>query len=251
MAKPKRARAAPDVVQAAELGRGFRLCIQNAHELMTVAMRCLPTAPSKALALAQLGQEELGKSFLLLGALSLPSDQVNWAQFWKDWRNHNRKAAAAFFYEWLHPVQIVVPTPDGKLLTGMPLRGSLAEEKEVGLYVDYETTQHHFVSPASAVTASEAFSRLSTLLSLSYTAVSVHDVLIARDPEFRFRAFAEIPARILKSFVPQDEVPALLDEMAGRSPGHTEMIAELRAAFAASLAHLHDVHARKYGSGDA
>src|SRR5690349_11419834 len=105
LAKSRRSQVASNVVQPPELARGFKLCIQNAQELMNSARLCLPTAPSKALALAQLGQEELGKSFLILGALSLPTDQVDWPQFWKDWRNHNRKAAAAFFYEWLNPVQ--------------------------------------------------------------------------------------------------------------------------------------------------
>lgn len=250
LAKSKRSRVAPSIVQAPELVRGFRLCIQNAQELMNAARVCHSKAPSKTLALAQLGQEELGKSFLILAALSRSTDHVDWPQFWKDWRNHNRKAAAAFFYEWLHPVQIVVPTADGRLLTGMPLRDSLAEEKEVGLYVDYEATTHQFVSPASAVSAAEAFSRLSTLLSLTYTAVAVHDVLVAQDPEFRFSTFAEVPARILASFVPQEEIPAILDEMAGRSPSHADMIAELRAAFAGNLAHLQEIQARKKVSGD-
>jgi AbiV family abortive infection protein len=211
---------------------------------MRSATFCLKEAPSKALALGQLGQEEIGKSFHLLAAFQLPKSPADWRQFWSDWRNHNRKAAAAYFYEWLNPARIEVVRPDGVRLDGMPLREPIATEKEVGFYVDYHAAEGRFQGPSERASGWESFSRITTLLTLAYTAVGVHDTLIDGEPEFRFPEFSEIPARILSEFTPQEDIPQIYEAFARRSPRHRALIDDLTVHFKQSLQRLEELQAQ-------
>lgn len=230
--------AQPVVVDHERLAVGYRLCIRNANEFMRAAGLVRESAPAKALALAELGQEEIGKSFHVLAAFSLPAQPHAWKPFWHDWRNHRRKAHAAYFYETLNPVRISIPNPPGTPLDGLPLRDPITREKEEGLYVEYDRQSGHFVSPAESVKPIEAMSRLYALIALAMTAVQVHDALVEHEPEFRLPAFAEIPSRIMARFTSSREIPALYDEFSDRSAQHAALIARLRSGFAKGLEHL-------------
>ena len=238
--------SAIQVLTGPELVQGFRACIRNAQLSMSAAGLLLrEKSPAKALAIAQVGQEELGKSWNILTAFALPPDPDDWRHFWRLWRNHTQKAYGAYFYEWLNPVSIRVITPDGKMLDGRPLREQITAEKEVGLYVDFDAATRRFVEPSEAIEGTEVSSRIVTLASLTATAVDVHDTLIEDDPEFRFTAFAELPARISSVFTPQEQVPALYEEFASRSDRYRLLIAQLREGFERSKAHFEELQRKR------
>ena len=77
------------------------------------------------------------------------------------------------------------------------------------------------------------------------TAVTVHDVLVQEDPAFRFPAFAELPAKLVRDFVPQDRVPALYDAFAAQSERHRALVDALRTGFARSLEYFQQLQARR------
>ena len=45
---------------------GYSKVVRNGMDLLDSSQKCLETAPGVALALSEVGQEELGKAFLLL-----------------------------------------------------------------------------------------------------------------------------------------------------------------------------------------
>ena len=82
----QRSRQQPVPISPRSLAEGYALAIDNALRFFDAACELLRKFPDKALALAQLGQEELGKSLTLLAAFALPQDPVAWAWFWEGWR---------------------------------------------------------------------------------------------------------------------------------------------------------------------
>ena len=152
--------------------------------------------PDKALALAQLGQEEVGKSLTILAAFYLPSDIQAWEWFWKDWASHQVKAHRAFIYELINPFRLELVSPNGDVYSGHPLRTRIHREKESGLYVDFDLNRMRFVSPADSVTGFEAVARASTLSYLASTADAVRRALLHTDDDFRLSSFSEIAFRI-------------------------------------------------------
>lgn len=197
------------------------------------------TSPGSGLALAQIGQEELGKSLSLLAAVDLKPRPEGWDWFWRGWRNHKLKAHRAYLYELLDPQRIEMKAPDGRVLDGGPLRDSITAEKESGLYVDFDETKGEFTSPIESVQAYEAHSRLATLGYLGVTASVLHDVLSAKDSLDRATAFSEIAFRICTESLYQQDMPSILDQFAARSAKRRELVDDLRQGFSQNRMRAH------------
>jgi len=223
----------PIITSYEELLAGYRAAAQNALALLDSSLTLLSKNPAVALALAQIGLEELGKAYLLLHAGSLPAEESAWSDFWRTWRNHERKAAGAFMFEWINPVVMQFQTKDGRVLDGFPLRESFLQEKNAGLYIDYDASERRFITPRGAVATEEAASRLGALLMLADTALKLHDLITVRDSQFRYSAVSAIVSRLRERFTLQQDVHKLLDAMGQQSPEHRQLLDELKRTFPA------------------
>ena len=104
------------------LRKGFELAVSNAFSLVMAAIQLVDQFSHVTLGIGQLGQEELGKSFTILAAISLPDDDPDWRSFWSDWKDHRVKASRAFFYELFNPMRLELQrhVPAGEV--GQPVR---------------------------------------------------------------------------------------------------------------------------------
>ena len=213
-----------------QLKTGFGLAIDNAKDLMTAAIELCSSHQSKALALAQIGQEEIGKSLTILAAFGLSEDNAQWSWFWDGWRKHDLKAHRAYLYELVSPLTIEISGASGQIHNGLPLRNPISREKEVGLYVDYDPSLRKFTSPKGEISAFDAHARISTLLYLALTADSVRRTLERENVDFRFREFGKLAFTICSSEIYQQDMPAISSELAAKSAAHREMVGDLHIA---------------------
>lgn len=218
----------PLVLTLDQLKHGYGLAIENALRCFAAGPDLLREYPDKALAIAQLGQEELGKSLTLLAGASLPARPEAWRWFWLGWSDHNLKAHRAYLYEIMHPLRIEITNPDGTRYAGEPLRPRIAQEKEVGLYVDFDTSLGRFVSPMEAVRELDAFRRSTTLAYLGATASAVRQAMFNADEDFRMKEFGHLGRRICTEEIYQQDWPAILTEFEHRSERHQALVRDLR-----------------------
>jgi len=228
--KDSKQRRAP--ISAASLAEGYNLSVDNGLRLLASALELNETFPDKALALAQVGQEEIGKSLTVLAAFALREDSPAWEGFWDGWYSHNLKAHRAFLYELLNPIRIELEYPDGTRFAGQPLRPSMPREKEAGLYVDFDENLGSFMAPASSVTRFEALARTSTLCYLGATADATRRALMNADSMFRLSAFGEIAFRMCSEILYQQDIPEILNEFENRSARHRLLMEDFRTASA-------------------
>ncbi len=219
-------------IARASLAEGYNLSVDNGLRLFASALDLNETFPDKALALAQVGQEEIGKSLTVLAGFALRKDSPAWEGFWDGWHSHNLKAHRAFLYELLNPLRIELKSPDGTRFAGQPLRPSMPLEKEAGLYVDFDESSGSFVAPASSVTPFEALARTSTLCYLGATADATRRALMNTDSMFRLSAFGEIAFRMCSEALYQQDMPEILKEFEGRSARHRLLMEDFRTASA-------------------
>lgn len=219
-------------IARARLVEGYNLSVDNGLRLFASALDLIETFPDKVLALAQVGQEEVGKSLSILAAFVLRDDSPAWEGFWEGWQSHNLKAHRAFLYELLNPVRIELNLPDGTHFAGQPLRPSMPREKEAGLYVDFDEKSGSFVAPASSVTRLEALARTSTLCYLGATADATRRALMNADSIFRLSTFGEIALRICSEPLYQQDMPEILKEFEDRSVRHRALMDDFRTASA-------------------
>lgn len=161
------------VLSFVQLKDGYIKTIENAVRFFGASTGLIQAFPDKALALAQLGQEEVGRSLTLLAAFHLPTGAHPWEWFWKGWNNHQLKAHRAYMYEIISPLRLEIVTPDRVLFAGQPLRPKISQEKESGLYVDFDHASACFLSPSEQVSKFEAMARTTTLAYLCSTADAV------------------------------------------------------------------------------
>ena len=199
------------------------------------AQELMVSYPDKSLALAQLGQEEVGKSLSMLSAFALRPDEDAWAWFWRDWNNHQVKAHRAFLYEIISPVRLEISLADGSRYAGEPLRPRLSQEKESGFYVDFDQEQKRFLKPETQVSFLEAASRLSTLSYLTATADGVRRALLNDQEEFRLSQFGQLAFRICTERIHQQDMPGMLEEFRKLSVQHEELVKDLEIALAANV----------------
>jgi AbiV family abortive infection protein len=222
------------VLSFAQLKEGYLQTIENAMRFFGASTDLIQSFPDKALALGQLGQEEVGRSLTMLAAFSLPIEVHAWEWFWKGWNNHQLKAHRAYLYEIISPLRLETEKPDGRRFAGEPLRPTISKEKEVGLYVDFDHASGRFMSPAKQVSHFEAKARTMTLAYLCATADAVRRALLADDDSFRLPTFAELAFRICSERIYQQDMPRLIDDFRKRTPRHEALVADLETALAAN-----------------
>lgn len=224
---------------------GYDMVIDNANELLNAATTLMQECPPAALAIAELGQEEVGKSLSLLAAMALPKDPVAWDWFWRGWRSHRLKAHRAFLYELVSTRRIELHGPDGVVLSGQSLRGSLPGEKEAGIYVDFDDATQSFVAPSDAVNSVEVGHRIFTLLYLTLTARGLYRALRRDGGVGRCGLFAEIAFRICSEDLYQQDMPAVFTEFSGRSPVHAALMRTLENELQMAREELQDLIIRR------
>lgn len=224
------------VLTFAQLKEGFIKTVENAVQFYGAAVALMQEYPDKSLALAQIGQEELGRSLTILAAFHLSKNSESFAWVWSGWSDHQLKAHRAYLYELIDPLRLEMEAPDGRKFAGEPLLDRISKEKEVGFYVDFDEPLGHFLAPAQTVSFAEAAARAATLTYLSATADAVRKALVARDESFRFAAFSEIALRICSEDVYQQDMPALFAEFRKRSARHDALISDLEVALSANSA---------------
>lgn len=218
------------VLSLTQLQRGYGLSIDNAMRSLGASSKLMKEYPDKALGLAQIGQEEIGKSLSLLAAGTLPPEQA-WDWLSPGWRDHQMKAHRAYFYEIIHPLRIEAPHPEGgEHYDGGPLLDRLSAEKEVSFYVDLDESLKSFVSPEELVDGFAAFARTSTLAYLTGTADAVRRALMHDDYDFRFREFARVAFKICNEPTYQQDWPGMRHRFAARSLQHKAIIDDLDVA---------------------
>jgi AbiV family abortive infection protein len=229
------------VLSFTQVRDGYLKTIDNAVRFFGASTDLLQSFPDKALALGQLGQEEIGRSLTLLAAFSLPSEADAWEWVWKTWSNHQLKAHRAYLYEIISPLRLESTAPDGRRFAGEPLRPTISQEKEAGLYVDFDHASGHFLSPSQQVSNFEAAARTMTLAYLCATADAVRRALQADEESFRLPAFAEIAFRICSENIYQQDMPQLIEEFRQRTPRHGALIDDLETAIAANRDFFHGI----------
>ncbi len=220
------------VLSFAQLREGYVQTIENAIRFFGASTDLIQAFPDKALALGQLGQEEVGRSLTLLAAFSLPLEARAWEWFWKGWNDHQLKAHRAYLYEIISPLRLEIEARDGRRFAGEPLRPKISQEKEFGLYVDFDHACGRFLSPSQQVSKFEAVARTTTLAYLCATADAVRRTLLADDDSFRLPAFAELAFRICSEDIYQQDMPRLIDEFRKRTPRHEALVEDLGTALA-------------------
>lgn len=217
------------VIAQEQLKVGFSFAVENAHELLFSAMLLQEQYPAKALALAQIGQEEVGKSLTILAAFGLPNQPEKWSWFWDGWRDHNLKAHRAYLYELVTPFRLGTSSPDGQVHDGEPRRSPISKEKEVGFYVDCDKGSKKFTSPLESVSVLDCVVRISTLLSLVSIAYAVNQTLTREKPDFRFLEFGKLALRLCSEEIYQQDMPKLFRHLSVVSEDHKKMILDLNS----------------------
>jgi AbiV family abortive infection protein len=213
------------------LRKGFELSVSNGFSLSMSAMTLIGEFQQIALGLAQLGQEEIGKSLSILAAMCLPDTDEGWQWFWSNWRDHKVKAHRAFLYELFSPLRIELKTPKGDLLVGLSQRLSIPLEKEVAFYVNFDESTKSFVAPETSVSTEEAMNRLMSVCYLSNKAFGIYQGLEANDSKFRYSAIAEIAFRVCTENLYQQDMPKVFEEFRCRSERHDALIRALAKEF--------------------
>lgn len=221
-------RRALKVLTSDQLSDGYAKAIETSLRLLSAALTLAGKFPEIALGLAEIGQEELGKSLSLLAAFQLPSVPHAWAWFWCTWSDHQLKGHRAFLYELLNPTRLEMEGPGGTRIAGPPSRASIKHEKEAAFYVNFDSISGHFRSPQEAVVGTETYNRVLTLLYLAVTASHIEKALRAEEELFRLHAFSEIAFRICSESLYQQDMPAILLEFEQRSDSHKSLVRTLR-----------------------
>ena len=211
-------------ITRSELLHGYHKSVENAFELLQAAITLIESHPSIALGLAEIGQEELGKSLTCLAAIALPQDAPSFRWFWKAWKDHRVKAYRAHLYELISPTRFEFIDPDGCNHLKISERAHIPLEKEASFYVNYDLNGGSFLSPKDSVLGLEPYNRIIVLLSLAYTAFYVAAALEEGDSDFRQETFAHIALLICSSNIYQQDMPEVFRQLAMRSAQHASLV---------------------------
>ena len=217
----------PSRIRPETLRKGFELSVSNGFSLSMSAMTLISEFQQIALGLAQLGQEEIGKSLSILAAMHITDNDEGWQWFWSSWRNHRVKAHRAFLYELFSPWRLELKTPEGKRMAGLSRRLSMPLEKEAAFYVNFDEATGSFIAPEDSVTQEEAINRLMAVCYLSNKAFGIYQGLEENDSEFRYTAIAEIAFRVCTEDLYQQDMPIVFEEFRCRSERHEALIRAL------------------------
>jgi AbiV family abortive infection protein len=207
---------------------GHEKAIITGYRLLMAAMSLVGEFPEVSLGIAELGQEEIGKSLSFLAAFGFDSHKPTWSWFWSAWRNHQLKAHRAYLYELIYPHRIETLDRDGSRLPAPSVRAKIKQEKEYSFYVNFDAASGTFKSPVDAIDLVETANRVLTLLYLASTARSVRLALDEQEKPFGYVAFSEIALRICSENLFQEDMPSLFKEFEARSTKHGKLISSLR-----------------------
>lgn len=222
-----------NIIPLKQLELGYDLTIDNAIKCLGASQSIATDYPDKALSLAQLGQEELGKSLTLLAAAALPKDEEVWSWFWDGWRNHKLKAHRAYLYEIINPLRIEVLKPDGTIYAGEPLCYPIHKEKESGLYVDFDLKKNVFIDPSKEIDVFTAMCRISTLLYLCSTADAIRHTISLDNQDFRMEEMGRLALTICTENVYQQDWPSIKVAIRNISRQHQKLVDDLDTALLA------------------
>lgn len=237
------------IIARPELRHGYQKAVENAFALLQAAMSPTESYPSVALGLAEIGQEELGKSLTCLAAIALPQDSQSFRWFWKAWKDHRLKAYRAHLYELISPTRLEVVGPDGSNHLGISERAHIPLEKEVSFYVNYDP-KGGFLSPKDAVLGHEPYHRIFALLYLAVTAFYVAAALDEDDSDFRHEAFANVALLICSSDIYQQDMPEILQRLAAQSAQHASLVTALEVHIKRATNYLADITTAREASGN-
>ncbi len=207
-----------------QLYTGYSKCIQNAMELLEVALETCGNHSAIALGLSELGQEELGKSLSFLSSFYFLEHDADWDWFWNAWRDHQLKAHRAFFYELFSPLRIVIDPHGPARMEGFPVRTKIKHEKEAAFYVEYLSAEGIFVSPQDNIQFREVVNRTGTLFCLGATAQVLKSVLDEGEKEQNYITFSELAIKACSKGIYQQEMPNILRDFSSRSSYHAILI---------------------------
>ena len=207
---------------------GHEKTIITGYRLLMSAMSLVGEFPEVSLGIAELGQEEIGKSLSLLAAFRFDSHKHTSSWFWSSWRNHQLKAHRAYLYELIYPLRIDTLNKDGSRRPAPSTRAKIMQEKEYSFYVNFDAASGTFQSPEDAIDLTETANRVLTLFYLATTARSVRLALDEQEKPFGYVAFSEIALRICSENLFQEDMPSLLKEFEARSARHGKLISSLR-----------------------
>jgi AbiV family abortive infection protein len=179
-----------------QLKDGYEKTIVTAYRLLLAAMSLLGEFPEVALGLAELGQEEIGKSLSILAAFPLARDQSGRKWFWSGWKDHRLKAYRAYLYELIYPLRLLERKADGTASPIGGIRNKITDEKEWSFYVNFDEASQTFQSPEDSVKEKESTNRILTLLYLATTARSIGLALTELDTEAAYNTLGGIALRI-------------------------------------------------------
>jgi AbiV family abortive infection protein len=211
-----------------QLADGYKKTIVTAHRLMLAAMNLLEEYPEISLGLAELGQEEIGKSLSILSAFQFESKSANWKWFWSGWKNHQLKAHRAYLYELIYPLRINRIQKDGSSVSLLGTRSKISQEREWSFYVNFDSTTSTFQSPEENIMEIESANRIITLLYLATTARSVGLCLEELGTRSAYKALSEVALRICSTNLNQQNMTSVFGEFQHRSSENAEILASLR-----------------------
>jgi AbiV family abortive infection protein len=211
-----------------QLVDGHEKSIVTGYWLLMAAMSLIAYFPEASLGIAELGQEEIGKSLSFLAVFNFTGNKHSWKWFWSAWKDHQLKAHRAYLYELVYPFRIDTLNRDGTKRPIPSIRPKIMQEKEYSFYVNYDASSGRFQSPESAVDITETANRVYTLFYLATTARSVRLALDDQDKPFGYLAFSEIALRICSENLFQEDMPSVFQEFERRSETHGKLISSLR-----------------------
>ncbi|MCD8739310.1 AbiV family abortive infection protein [Mucilaginibacter roseus] len=208
----------------------YNATIDNAHELLKAAHHNVFNYDGKkfiGLGISELALEELGKSFTLLAYYSKAQTINDWKQFWKDWRNHDVKAARGFFYEFFCTIRMEIENPNEPILNEPIPRGRFSTEKELAFYVDIDKSSRKIHLPEQHVSDEEAINRVVSLYGLLNPALFIKDWLNSLEPDGYKDAMSDYAYVALTEDVYQQDVPSILSALRNGNPDRDRALDEI------------------------
>jgi AbiV family abortive infection protein len=194
----------------------FNATVDNCKELFNTAHNIAFKYEGKkyvSLGIAELALEELGKSYSLLAYYSRPEKEVDWKQFWKDWRAHDVKAARSFYYEFFCTVRLVISDPENPMFDRVIPRGRFSVEKELAFYVDIDKGSRAIHIPERDISDLEVMNRVTSLTGLLNPALYIKDWLNSDQSNSFKNAISDYAYITLTEDVYQQDVRDILDHL--------------------------------------
>ncbi|RFZ89917.1 AbiV family abortive infection protein [Mucilaginibacter conchicola] len=217
-----------------EILKLFNASVENSFEMFQSALHTVSKYEGKkyvSLGIAELALEELGKSYTLLSHYSKARKNVDWNQFWKDWRNHDLKASRGFFYEFFCTLRVEIRNPSDKILDNVIPRGKFSIEKELAFYVDIDRSTKKIHRPFKDISDEESFNRVLSLVGLLNPALRIKDWLNSTEPNSFKDALSDYANVTLTENVYQQDVQMIISRLKGSDEDYNRALDEVWGMF--------------------